>query len=279
MNKVYKKLLHSKIEKFIYDFQFSKRIFEDIEKRNKLLHPAEYGSYKEKICEDVIKFCIPNKFKTVTGFLINSNDNISTQCDILIYDYHNTPLIEDTPNARFFPVETAVSVGEIKSSLTVKDLSSALIKLANIKKIKQLKQKNIFCINNNSNQGFSPKINPYDTIFSFLICDKIEPFDKQKIFQKIDAAYELENIEYEYRHNAILSMQDGVLTYHNQFNELPKEIPKWQKMNIPKFMEYKFENCHVNDGAIKNTIYLLNSLSNFLMNVNIYYPEPNDYIK
>lgn len=278
MNKVYKALLHSKIEKFIYDLQFSKRIFEDIGKKNKLLHPAEYGSYKEKICDDMIKFYIPNKFRTGTGFLINSDNKTSTQCDVLIYDYNHTPLIEDIPNTTFFPVETVASIGEIKSTLTVRDLSTALIKLATNKKIKQLNQKNIFCINN-SNQVFNPAINPYDTIFSFLICDKIESFDKQNIFQKIDAAYTAENIEYEYRHNVILSIQDGVLTYNNQFDKLSKEIPQSQKMSIPKFMKYKFENLHVNDGYIEDTIYVFSSLSNFLMNVNIYYPEPNSYTK
>lgn len=275
MNKIYKALLHSKIEKFIYDFKFSKNIFEDLSKRNKLLHPAEYGMYKEKICDDIIKFVMPNRFNTGTGFLINSNDDISTQCDILIYDYNNTPLIEDNSNTRFFPVETVVSIGEIKSILTIKSLTDALIKLANNKKIKQINS--ICCINNNSKQSFESK-DPHDTLFSFLICDKIESFNNKTVLQKIDEAYELNNIEYQYRHNTILSIEDGILTYSNQFKSLPKEIPYGQKMYMSRYMEYEFENCYINTELNKNIIYLFASLSNFLTNINIYYPEPNDYI-
>jgi hypothetical protein len=260
MNKFYQTLLHSKIEKFKYDFKFSKNIFEDLTKKNKLLHPAEYGIYKEKICDDIIKFVIPSKFKTGTGFIINSNDDISTQCDIIIYDYDNTPLIEDSSNTRFFPVETVVGIGEIKSSLAINDLIDALIKLANNKKIKQINT--IYCLNNTTKQNFESK-NPHDTLFSFLICDKIQSFNSEIVLKKIDEAYELNNIEYEYRHNVILSMEDGILSYQNQYTTLPKEIPNKQKMYMPRFLEYTFENCYINNEVNRNIIYLFSSLSKF----------------
>lgn len=275
MNKIYKALLDSKIEKFIYDFKFSKKIFEDLSNRNKLLHPGEYGMYKEKICDDIIKFVIPNKFKTGTGFIINSNDAISTQCDILIYDYDNTPLIEDSSNTRFFPVETVVGIGEIKSILTINDLTAALVKLAKNKKLKQIRS--MYCLNNASKQSFEPNKDPHDTMFSFLICDKIKLFDREMIFQKINEAYTSNNIEYEYRHNVIISIEDGVLTYNNQFKTLSQAIPYGQKMYMPKWLQYEFENFYINNEVNKNIIYLFSALSNFLTNINIYYPEPNDY--
>ncbi len=48
-------------------------------------------------------------------------------------------------------------------------------------------------------------------------------------------------------------------------------------MYMSRFMEYEFENCHIKNELNENIIYLFNSLSNFLANINIYYPEPNDY--
>ena len=122
MNQIYKKLLKIKIDQFITDFKSSKELFESIDKRNKLLHPGEFGLFRENICDGLIKFTIPNKYKTGTGFLINSYDEISTQCDIVIYDLNNTPLIQDSSNNRFFPVESVIGIGEIKSKLTIKKL-------------------------------------------------------------------------------------------------------------------------------------------------------------
>ncbi|MDD3990361.1 MAG: hypothetical protein PHP30_09750, partial [Bacteroidales bacterium] len=64
MNKIYKRLLSSKIENFLNEYLSSREVFEDLDKRNKLLHPGEYGTYREKICDELIKFSIPSKFET-----------------------------------------------------------------------------------------------------------------------------------------------------------------------------------------------------------------------
>ncbi len=276
MNQTYKKLLYSKIEKFLFDYNYSKIIFEDLDKQNKLLHPGEYGVFREKICDDIIKFTIPNKFNIGTGFIINSSDETSTQCDIIIYDHNNTPLIEDSLKTKFFPVETVVGIGEIKSTLSTKELTDALIKLANNKQMKKIQEK--FCVNNPQKYNFDSKNDPHDTIFSFLICEDIKSFNQENIFEKINQAYDDKNIKYEDRHNAILILKQGVLTYSNQYNTLPKKISIGQKMYMPKFMDCNFENNFIsNIKDHEHIIYLFSSLSNFLMNVNIYYPEPNAY--
>lgn len=43
---------------------------------------------------------------------MNSENKISTQCDIIIYDINHK-----TENQKFFPIETVIAVGEIKSDL------------------------------------------------------------------------------------------------------------------------------------------------------------------
>lgn len=277
MNKIYRKLLSSKIDNFINEYISSRDLFEDLSKRNKLFHPSEYGIYREKICDELIKFSIPSKFETGTGFLINSFDKISTQSDILIYDLNNTPVIKKDSKTRFFPVETVVGVGEIKSRLKISDLCKAAIKLSKTKRIKQISPTNPFCINNQNKKSFNPDLDGHDTLFSFLICEEIEGFEVQKVFQKLNEAYIDSEIEYEYRHNVILSLNDGVLTYKNQFNNLPAAIPLNQKMYIPKVLNKEFENDIVVGDYYDKISYILTSLSNFLMNVNIYYPEPNTY--
>jgi hypothetical protein len=277
MNKIYNKLFATKVENFLNEFFSSREVFEDISKRNKLLHPGEYGAYREKICDELIKFSIPSKFETATGFLINSFDEVSTQTDVVIYDLNNTPLIQNDSKTRFFPVESVVAIGEIKSKLKVQKLCEAAVKLAEIKKMKQIPPNYIFCINDQNKNNFNPLLDCHDTLFSFLICEEIENFERNKVFKKLNEAYNNAGIDYAYRHNIILSLRDGVLTYINQFTDLPGAISQSQRMYIPKFLTKEFENDIVIGNNYDKISFMLSSLSNFLMNVNIYYPEPNSY--
>lgn len=275
MNQIYKKLLVNKIDKFIYDFNSTKNLFENLEKRNKLLHPGEFGIYRENICKEILEFAIPQKFNVSSGFLINSYDEISTQCDIVIYDLNNTPLIKEGNNNRFFPVEPVLAVGEMKSTLTMNDLCNSLLKLSNVKKLKKIN--NLFCVNNVKKEKHIPELDPYDTIFTFLICEKITDFNFEKLKTKMTEVYELNQIPQYLHHNIILSLNDGIITYNNQYTDIHEKIPLNQKMYIPSFLNKNFEICHQNLGKHESVIHLLTSISNFLMNVNIYYPEPNAY--
>lgn len=278
MNNTYRKILKLKIETFLKEYYASQSIFEDLDKHNNLLHAGEYGTYRENICNELIKFAIPSKFETDTGFLLNSNDEVSTQCDILIFDKNNTPLIEMDSKTRFFPVEPVVGVGEIKSKLKTNELCSAAVKLAKIKRLKQITQ-NVLCVNNPTKKGFNPDIDCHDTMFSFLILEKIgvKRFDENKLFNALNEAYIDAGIEYQYRHNVILSLEDGVLSYCNQYDDLNKKIPQGTKMYMPKLGYRNFSNCIVEKDHYNNVTYFLSSLSNFLINVNVYYPEPNTY--
>lgn len=268
MNQVYKKLLNSKVDKFIIDFSEAKSLFEDFNKRNKLIHPGEFGMFRERLADEIIKFAIPEKYKTGTGFLINSFDEVSTQCDIIIYDRNNTPLIENESEIRFFPVETVIGIGEIKSNLNSKSLTDAVLKLAKNKKLRRIK--NAFCINHNHTKDFDPPNNPMDTLFSFLICNEIESFDHEKFIEKINKIYTDNNIGYEFRHNAIISLKNGVFGYQEQ--NINKE-----KGN-PPFPHRDFKDNFIELRNREGIIYLLGCLTNFLTNINIYHPDPMEYI-
>ncbi len=275
MNTIYKQLLKIKIDKFIYDFNSSKKVFEDLKKKNKLLHPGEYGTFRENICKEILEFAIPQKFSISTGFLINSYDEVSTQCDVVIYDLNNTPLITEGNNNRFFPVEPVLAIGEMKSSLSIQDLCDALVKISNIKKLKRIDQ--IFCINHVESEIHNPQSNPFDTIFTFIICEKIDGFNFDKLKEKIVETYKQNEIPSYLFHNVILSLNDGVIIYNNQYEHLRKGIKKNQKMYMPSAIGKDFEIYHQNIDVYHSVQFLLTSLSNFLMNANIYYPEPNAY--
>ena len=93
-----------------------------------LIHPGEFGRYRENICKEFFKNIVPSKYHFADGFIINAHGDISTQCDIILFDPQNTPLIMNDENQRFFSVETVVMVSEVKSIMTNQQFADSLIK-------------------------------------------------------------------------------------------------------------------------------------------------------
>jgi hypothetical protein len=214
MNKVFDTLLREKIQQFRESFSKNASLVFVDENTGRLRHPGEFGTYRENICKDFIRLFIPGKFDIASGFLMSSQNEISTQCDIVIYDRNSTPLIQNNELQRFFPHETVCAIGEVKSILKKKELLDALRKLANVKKIRLTKGSRTVLHRDReiSQFPFSPTKYPYDNIFSFLICEKLG-FDVKK--EGLDLLFEKYEPEYPVylRHNLILSIQDGLFGY------------------------------------------------------------------
>ena len=134
-NWIYKKLMEEQIRRLVNSFDISEGIFKCDD--NSLIHPGEFGTYRETICREFLSFFIPRSLGISTGFVISPDNEVSTQCDIIIFDENHTPLIQEGDKQRFFPIESVVAVGEIKSTVTKKELTSALVKLSKIKEMRQ----------------------------------------------------------------------------------------------------------------------------------------------
>ncbi|MDD5731801.1 MAG: hypothetical protein PHU42_02835 [Patescibacteria group bacterium] len=204
MNKIIKNITVENYNNFKNSFVNAKEIFWD-DKNNKLIHPGEYGIYREDLVKKWLSSYIPEKFGVSSGFIVNSNGYVSTQCDIIIYDKEKTPTIEGVGKQRFFPIETVSCVGEIKSDInTVEDLKTYLKKLAEIKEERE-KVKNSDPYYGCKKLDFNPRKNPFHNIFTFLICHKFKfSIDLNKINYT-------EN--HRFKHNLVLSLQDGILDY------------------------------------------------------------------
>jgi hypothetical protein len=212
-SKIFEQLLLEQIEIFRNSFSnVSKLLFYD-ENQGKLIHPGEYGSYREARVKDFLKFVDISQ-----GFIINPNDEISTQCDIVIYDSQVAPLIQSESRQRFFPVETVCAIGEIKSVLSKQDFKNAINKLTNVKKLREnIRTKTI--IRKVIPGDYNPEACPYDQLFTFIVCQKLN-FDIQNIASEINQLYDT-NLPYRYRHNLILSLEDGLLLYYDPIERRP----------------------------------------------------------
>lgn len=217
---IFKTILYRKIDNFVNQFvQDSNTIFKI---NNSLIHPLEYGIYKEQAFKEILKLTLPKNLSLSDGFIITSKNRVSTQCDIIIHD-SEIPLIEDSI-AKFFPIELVLGIIEIKSNLSKKAFILALRKMAENKKLMSDKK----CYTLEKSQNYH--------IFSVLICNKFD-FDYRSLnFNKI-----YEGIEREYWHNTILSINDGIVTYKLYINDL-KYIPsEWKhNLNLNKATEWEY---------------------------------------
>jgi hypothetical protein len=269
-NTIFQTLSEQKINTFTTDFiNLSRSLFTETT-NSSLYHPGEFGTYREKICADFLQTYIPSYLKIGNGFLINKNDEKSTQCDLVFFDPQYTPKIEDLERKRFFPVETVAGIGEVKSVLSQKDFFSAIIKLAKSKQIGDIEDK--YPIRRSNHLILDKLGHHYDEMISIIICEKLE-FSLKDITSKISKVYEEANIHPKHRHNLILSIQDGIFCYKNQF--FPEAItwvyPWTKNEKMKNRLISPGENSRNHFGVFITHLFLLFS------NVTIYLPHLADY--
>jgi hypothetical protein len=206
-NKIFNTILLRKIENFVSTFvEDSKSIFYN---NKKLIHPGEYGKYRENSIKDLLQ--VLTKYKVSDGFIITSNEKVSTQLDIVIYDNLDFPVLENNL-AQFFSIESVISIGEVKSTLTKASFKTALRKLAKNKKLSE----------NIIGEPKERKIkygDEYNYPISFLVCKNLS-FE----INKIDYEEIYKGISKKYWHNLILIVDQGLFNYHYDYKNLPEPI-------------------------------------------------------
>ncbi len=210
-NKIFDTILKRKIESFVSTFvEDSQSIFY---LENQLIHPGEFGKYRENSIKNLLQLLSSNRISD--GFIITSKDRVSKQCDIVIYDSTDLPLLENNLT-QFFTIESVISIGEVKSTLNHTQLKKSLRQLAKNKMLSD----DIDGVVKRQNQG-----KEYDVPITFLVCKNVS-FDLTTLnFEKI-----YNGIDRKYWHNSILCVEQGILTYNFEFNNL-KEPYRTNFMN------------------------------------------------
>jgi hypothetical protein len=98
--------------------------------------PGELGTAREEVVREFLRKHLPQGIGVSTGFVFDHRGVVSKQVDVVVYDRLFSPRFEATGGKEFFPVESVVCVGEVKSALT----SQAQLKGAfdNIRSVKEL---------------------------------------------------------------------------------------------------------------------------------------------
>lgn len=98
-------------------------------------HSGEKGRLNEYIVVDLLKQILPRKYSLGAGFIINTQGDMSPQCDIIVYDgLHNRPLFGDKA-ANIYPIECVYAFIEVKTTLTTKNLRESLEAILKIRRM------------------------------------------------------------------------------------------------------------------------------------------------
>ncbi|MHA7101199.1 DUF6602 domain-containing protein [Roseivirga pacifica] len=267
-NRVIQSILNEKIKSFRYSFEkTSVESYWDEEKKG-LIHPGEFGAYREKVTKDFLRFMIPRRLDIGDGFLVTDQNQVSTQCDIIVYDRNNTPLLENSDNQKFYPVETVCAIGEVKSDLSKSELKTALNKLSRNKILRE-NISNPSVIKREHQGNFSPETYPYDHMFSFLICKRLN-FDFMNIQNEIDDLYE-SDIQPWQKHNLIISVTDGTLTYYDEKDKVFM-YPYLRGVSLKSRLILPDVNPEHHLHMIASYVFMA------LSSASIYYPELTTYL-
>src|SRR5581483_1876017 len=110
-----------------------KRMRADLAERM-VAHPGELGVGREEIIRRFLRAYLPSRFDVSTGFVFDSKGNVSRQLDIVIANGLVCPRFETAGGNRFYPCESVVAVGQVKSTLTSHaELQNALANLETVK--------------------------------------------------------------------------------------------------------------------------------------------------
>ncbi|MEP5765541.1 MAG: DUF6602 domain-containing protein [Halieaceae bacterium] len=269
-NKVFDRLLIEKIDQFRSAFSStSKSVFYDDSKK-RIFHTGEFGTYRESVVRDFLRFIIPRSLDISTGFLMTSLDDVSTQCDVVVFDSNMTPIYEEGDRQRFFPVESVHGIGEVKSTMSKADLKIALNKLARNKALSERMISTPTIVNKRPPGAYDPIDHPYDIIPSFLICQKLD-FDIANIQEEIAGYYE-EDIEKRHRHNLVLSIEDGLLAYFDS-NSKTLPYPRLRRADLKDRFIYPDVNENAHFRLFSSYMFMVTSSKT------LFYPDPTNYMR
>jgi hypothetical protein len=102
-------------------------------------HKGERGGEAEELIRKFLNDRFPMRFRAAAGFIIDGKDNISKQCDCIVYDALNCPRYRVSDTAPIIPNDNVAVVIEVKSKLDKQQLVSAVDNIEVAKRLAKLR--------------------------------------------------------------------------------------------------------------------------------------------
>jgi hypothetical protein len=216
MQNIIATLLEAQLETFSKEFlDTSRTVFYD-DKKKRLIHSGEFGMLREACVRGLLKNFLPGIYGVAQGYVIGQNDEISHQCDLIIYHKSYTPYFHTPEEQRFFPIESVIAVGEIKSKADGTVLDDALEKLAHIKLMREaITDAAIAQCRPSTNRNYAPKDQIRDQIITFIVCEEFT-CSNEILSERIKKSWA--NSLPRHRVNLISAIRSGTCTYKDGNN-------------------------------------------------------------
>ncbi len=101
------------------------------------VHPVSKGDASEAAWIKLLNNHLPERYQADSGFVIDSEGNISDQIDLIIFDRQYSPFIFKIDTVQYIPAESVYAVFEIKPSLNKKYLTYAQDKAKSVRELKR----------------------------------------------------------------------------------------------------------------------------------------------
>ena len=250
---VFQELALEKVEALISAYETSKRVFWNTKKK-KLIHAGEYGEFREKAVIDLLRLFIPQHLSITEGFIITALGDVSTQCDIIVYDPKSCPRLVDSSYQKFIPVESVVAVGEVKSTIsTPKEMREILNKLAYTKSLKDKVATDVY--HEPKNIGKYKRGHLLGSIFTFVLAKSVPtmPTEGFQYSKKVKQCH---------KHNVILSIDNGAGCYNNDNDDdFVYHYPYTNKEGVPHLCPQHWFNAKTDEIIPIHFKILLTALS------------------
>lgn len=115
--------------------------FEEI--RSSVPHFGESGAEAEEILRRFLDSHLPKRYKATTGLAIDTQNRISKQTDVIIYDALNSPVYRQGPRVAIIPSDNVAAVIEVKSMLNKAELGDGAEKIASVKSLSKSPLSNV----------------------------------------------------------------------------------------------------------------------------------------
>ncbi len=102
---------------------------------NQIKHLGERGVEREVGLAGFLQSYLPGQYAISSGEIVDVSGATSQQCDLIVFDSSNCPLLLAGKHYRIFPAEPVYAVVEVKSKLTISELGDAVEKIKTVKSL------------------------------------------------------------------------------------------------------------------------------------------------
>lgn len=211
--------------------------------------PGLIGAARETAVRKQLIKLLPEVVSIGSGCIIDSYGNTSKQQDVVVYERNQCPVfsINDSADATYYPCESVIAIGEVKSTLGRKELEDSFQKIKSAKELRRYIEDTLNWRKYGSNIGMagaeSERFNQIkkvsDQVFGFIICGKLGL--KKESFLKTYRDLS-KNIEPHLRPNICISLEDGFIV---QIDDAPdKRTVRWDSYEATGIALMKVEESN-----------------------------------